>query len=152
MSNFLDDLKKSVDTGEFNSEAAKKINAIDALADNAKGFSEKDQEKARQVLASEAVSPEEALELNSKYEQEMERIKKVDAINKQIATLLDIEDMVKLSIGDMLSFVSELEQKFAKDLDEKNPMFDDLSLAIAKVKNVYEPTLVEYVHKEAQKE
>jgi hypothetical protein len=82
----------------------------------------------------------------------MDKIKKQDAINKQVATLLDIEDMVKLSIGDMLTFVSELEEKFAKDLEEKNPLFADLSFAIEKIKNVYEPTLLEYVHKEATKE
>ena len=34
-SSFLENLKKSVDTGEFNSEAAKKIIEVDKLADNA---------------------------------------------------------------------------------------------------------------------
>ena len=163
MSTFLDDLKNSVDKGEFNSEAAKKIIDINNLADEKlkaltkTGQSIEDSDLAKAVEDrvkdnAKVVSEEEALELNSQYEKQMEQIKKQDAINQQLATLIEIEDMVRASVKDMLSFVEQLEEKFSKFLGEKDPMVKDLAEGIAKVKNVYEPTLIEYVHKEASKE
>ena len=53
-------------------------------------------------------------------------IKKQDAINVQLATLIDIEDMLKASIDDMFSFTDELEEKFAKEFEAEDPMFGEL--------------------------
>jgi hypothetical protein len=145
---FLENLKKSVDNGEFNSEAAKKIIEIDKLADekiNAFGLVTDRIEKAGYA---ESVTEEEAAIVSSKYEEEMEKIKKQDAVNQQLATLIEIEDMVKLSVIDMLTFAKELEEKFGKEFEAKDPMFNDLYLRIQEVKNVFEPTLLEYKHKE----
>ena len=46
MNPYLESLKKAVETGDFNSEAAKKIIQIDKNADNAKGLSLTEEEKA----------------------------------------------------------------------------------------------------------
>ena len=150
MSEFLDNLKKSVDTGEFNSEAAKKIIEIDKLADEkATGNAFKMvQDRIEKAGFVESVTEEEAIVLNSEYEKKMEEIKKQDAVNTQVATLIEIEDMVKLSVQDMLSFAKELEDKFSKEIEAKDPMFNDLYVKIQEVKNKFEPTLLEYVHKE----
>jgi len=157
MGTFLDDLKKSVETGEFNSEAAKKIIEIDKLASQklegggTPGLNAI-YDKIDSAPPKPAPTDEEVLELNSAYEKKMEEIKKQDAVNAQLATLIEIEDMVKLSIVDMLSFTKELEEKFGKEFLAKDPMFNELYLRIQEVKNKFEPTLLEYVHKEALKE
>ena len=139
MGTFLDDLKKSVETGEFNSEAAKKIVEVDKLAEEkAKGNAFKmviDRlEKAGFV---ESGTEEEAIVINSEYEKEMEKIKKQDAVNKQLATLIDIEDMVKATVNDMMSFVDELEDKFKKEFEAEDPMFGELNQKIEQIKTKY---------------
>lgn len=148
MSTFLDDLKNSVDKGEFNSEAAKKIIEISKLADTKVpkgGFKseedlkelQKSVDKRVQEAGVKSVSEEEALELNSEYEKKMAEIKEQDAINQQVVTLVEIEDMVKLSIGDMLSFVTELEEKFKKELEEKKSTHKILAEKLEEIKNKY---------------
>ena len=150
MGTFLDDLKKSVDTGEFNSEAAKKIIEIDKLAD------EKAKENPFKLVIdriektgfAEAVPEEDRIVLNSEYEKQMEEIKKQDeenkriadminVINTQISTLVEIEDMVKLSVQDMLSFAKELEDKFSKEIEAKDPMFTELNQKLEEIKLKY---------------
>jgi len=153
MGNFLDDLKKSVETGEFNSEAAKKIIEIANLADEkASGKSveemQKMVDKRLEVTGTKTAKEGDIIELNSEYEKKMADIKKQDAINLQLATLIEIEDMVKASVVDMFGFVQELEEKFSKFIDEKDPMIGELSLKIEEIKNVFQPTLMEYKHKE----
>jgi len=61
----------------------------------------------------------------------------LDAVNNQLATLIEIEDMVKLSIADMMGHVEELEDKFKKEFEIKNSMFDDLSQKIKEIKSKY---------------
>jgi hypothetical protein len=138
MGDFLDKLKKAVDTGEFNSEAAKKINEIDKLADAKTSSFENVQDRLEKAGFKPAVGEEEAIELNSDYEKKMEEIKKQDAVNKQLATLIECEDMVQLSIGDMMTFITELESKFEKEFKEKDPLFIDLSLKIEEIKKNYQ--------------
>lgn len=148
MNPFLENLKNSVDKGEFNSEAAKKIIEISKLAETkvpVGGFkSEEDLkelqnsiDKRVQGAGVKSVSEEEALKLNSDYEKKMQEIKEEDAINQQVVTLVDIEDMVKLSIRDMLSFVTELEDKFKKEIEEKKPTHIVLATKIEELKNKY---------------
>jgi hypothetical protein len=67
----------------------------------------------------------------------MEEIKKQDAVNKQLATLVEIEDMVKLSVDDMISFIKELEDKFKKEFDENDPIFEKLKTKIIETKLKY---------------
>lgn len=137
MSDFLDNLKNSLDKGEFNSEAAKKILEVDKKADNAKGLTEEDQKKLKELIAKEAVSPEEAAKHNTEYETKMKALKEIDGVNAQLANLIDIEDMVQASINDMMSFIKELETQFEKQIEEKNIIYNDLSLKIEEVKTKY---------------
>ena len=156
---FLENLKKSVEEGDFNSEAAKKIIEIDKLADEKKNAFGLVIDRSEKSGFAESVTEEEAAAANSDFEKKMEETKKQDEENKRIAdlanavstqlsTLIEIEDMVKLSVVDMLSFTEELEEKFSKEFEAKDPMFNDLYLRIQEVKNVFEPTLLEYKHKE----
>ena len=144
MNPYLENLKKAVETGDFNSEAAKKIIEIDKNADNAKGLFLTEEEKNElakkrldAVLEGTVVTEEEILKINSEYDKKMEEIKKQDAVNKQLATLVEIEDMVKLSVDDMISFIKELEDKFKKEFDENDPIFEKLKTKIMQTKLKY---------------
>ena len=159
MSEFLDNLKKAADNGEFNSEAAKKILEINELADTKyrktddgvayvdtpildklKESLEKRSEEIADpdtVKETKAVSEEDVAELNTEYEKKMAQFKKLDMINAQLATLTEIEDMVKLSIEDMFGFVDELEAKFVKEIESEDPMFGELFLKLESIKSKY---------------
>ena len=144
-SNFLENLKKSVEEGDFNSEAAKKINEIDRLADEkfvktkdgTKYVTTGELDKMIEKAGVKSVTEEEAAALNSDYEKKMADIKKQDAINKQLATLIEIEEMVKMSIDDMFSFMDELEAKFEKEFEDEDPMYGELSQKIDNITSKY---------------
>lgn len=144
-SNFLKNLKNAVDTGEFNSEAAKKIIEIDKLADEkftetrdgTKYVNTENLDKLVDEAGVKTVTEEEAAALNSDYEKKMIEIKKQDAVNKQLATLIEVEDMVKMSIDDMLSFIDELENGFEKEFESEDPMFGELYQKIEQIKSKY---------------
>ena len=119
MSSFLENLKKAADTGEFNSEAAKKIIDINNLAESKLGSTTpegieelKERIEKRYKDSVEPITEEKVLEINSEYEKKMETLRKTDMVNGQLAVLIDIEDMVKASVDDMFLFVAELETKF----------------------------------------
>jgi uncharacterized HAD superfamily protein len=151
--NFLEGLKKAVETGEFNSEAAKKIIEINKLADDKiNKMSKTDlEESINNKIKSggiKTVSEEEATTYNSQYEKKMQEISIIDAENKRIAdltnaaynqlsTLIEIEEMVKLSIGDMMTFVEELKQKFSKEFEENNPITTNLLTKINEINTKY---------------
>ena len=154
VSPFLENLKKAVGNEEFNSEAARKIIEITNLADTK--FVPKTNEElttklneAKAKLTGDNLPPvteEEAAAMNAEYEAHMEDIKKRDAVNVQLATLVEIEDMVKLSVVDMLTFIDELEEKFPDELGNEdpaipnsipNPMFVELIKKIEEVKTKY---------------
>lgn len=148
MSEFLENLKKAADEGIFNSEAAKKILDVNELADVKLGNgSAEDLEKIKEGLEkrledsddtkSVAVTEEKAVELNTEYERKMELFKKQDGVNKQLATLIDIEDMIKASVEDMFSFTEELESKFEKELKAEDLIFGDLFQKIEELKMKY---------------
>jgi len=140
-SNFLENLKKSVEEGDFNSEAAKKILEIDKLtsiiAPTGAGSAGTNIRKRLEESGVKTVTEEEAASLNSDYEKKMADIKKQDIINQQLATLIEIEEMVKLSTDDMFSFIDELEAKFEKELDDEDPMYGELSQKIDDIISKY---------------
>jgi len=150
MSEFLENLKKAADEGEFNSEAAKKILEVHDLAEqklkgkdvveeleNIKSSLEARQDEAVEAGEIKAVSEEKVAEAYTEYEKKMAQFKKLDMINAQLATLTEIEDMVKLSIDDMFGFVESLEEKFEKELEGEDPLFGELYLKIESIKSKY---------------
>jgi len=139
-SQFLNSLKKTVETGEFNSEAAKKIIEISELADSKVG-STKAIDDAIEVPKKEGkiqtVTEQEAAAINGAYEEKMANIKKQDAVNLQIAALIDFEDVLSETINEMFAFISELETKFEKEFEEEDPLLGDLYLKITTIKTKY---------------
>jgi hypothetical protein len=144
-SDFLKNLQKTVETGDFNSEAAKKIIEITELADSKMGSTkaiDAAMEVAERQVAVQTVTEQEAAAINSSYEEKMANIKKQDAINVQIATLIDIEDMLKANIDDMFSFTDELEAKFANEFESEDPMFGELYQKIENLKLQYKKLII----------
>jgi len=137
MAKFLDDLKNAVETGEFNSEAAKKIIEIDKLADSKDITEVQEKLKTLETKTINNVSEKEALAVNLAYEKKMFEIKQQDLANTQLATLIECENLVQLSVDDMMSFVTELETKFENEFKTENPIFGDLFLKIETIKNNY---------------
>ena len=84
----------------------------------------------------EPVSEDQISELNSEYEKKMAAIKEVDAANNQLAILSEIEEMVRLSIEDMLEHVSNLETNIGEKLDTE-AIYADLKVKIETIKSEY---------------
>lgn len=139
MSSFLENLKNAVDSGEFNSDAAMKIVEVTKLSENIDPNDAQIslERKLNENNHVQPVSETEAFKLNMEYERKMHEIKTIDLINKQIATLIDIEDMVMLSIEDMLGFCDELDNKFSKEFEEENPLYGELSQKIEGIKSKF---------------
>jgi len=144
-SDFLKNLQAAADKGEFNSDAAKKITEISKLADSKIGEgTPEDVENLQKILEErqkdaviEPITEEKAIAANTEYEKKMEQFKLADAINKQLAMLIDIEDEVKLSIGEMFGHIEELEKNFEKQFEDKVLMFGDLYKKIEEIKSNY---------------
>ena len=134
LSPFLENLKKSVDTGDFNSEAAKKIIEVDKVADNPSTRALWNAiEVANKEGAIKTVTEEEAAEIKSDYEKKMQEIKEKDLALQQIATLRDIDETVMLSVYDMRDFIKTLDENF----DKTKPVNVELFAEIEKIKNKY---------------
>lgn len=132
---FLEGLKKSVESGDFNSEAAKKIIEIDKLAEAPlvpHAYTDA-LTKATESGAIKTVSEEEAAVLSSDFEKSMEDIKEKDLALKQIAILQEIDETLMLSLYDMRDFVTTIEGSF----DKTKPVNAELFDAVEKIKNKY---------------
>ena len=136
---FLENLKNAVDKGDFNSEAAKKIKAVDELADTKIDSEEKIDERLK-IAGIKTVTEEEAEVINADYEVKMQEIKQKDLVLKQIKILQEIDETIKLSVGDLKDFILTLEESF----DKENPLHAELFTEIEKMKNIYDPVLMEY--------
>jgi len=137
-SEFLKNLQNAVNTGEFNSDAAKKIVEINELASKVV-ISDNNQTNTDKLSKLGLVTPsaEDELALNSQYEQNMAKLKMEDTVNKQLAILIDMDDMVIASISDVISFVSELDERFDEEIKSKNPTFVLLQLKLEELKSKY---------------
>ena len=145
-SKFLDDLTNAVNSGEFNSEAAKKILEVNRLADEKmKDLTRIDEEtvqsksvdKRLEDAGIRKVSKEEADEINALSIKKMAELEKKQFINDRMLVLIDIENMVKLSIVDMMGFIKETEEFLEEKFDNEDTTFDDLKTKIAEIKTKY---------------
>ena len=145
-SKFLNDLANAVNSGEFNSEAAKKILEVNRLADEKmKDLTRIDEEtvqsksvdKRLEDAGIRKVSKEEADEINALSIKKMAELEKKQFINDRMLVLIDIENMVKLSIEDMIGFIKETEEFLEEKFDNEDTTFDDLKAKIAEIKTKY---------------
>lgn len=145
-SKFLDDLKNAVNSGEFNSEAAKKILEVNRLADEKmKDLTRIDEEtvqsksvdKRLEDAGIRKVSKEKADEINALGIKKMAELEKKQFNDDRMLVLIDIENMVKLSIEDMMGFINETEGFLEEKFDNEDPTFNDLKAKIAEIKTKY---------------
>jgi hypothetical protein len=154
-SDFLKNLKTAVDTGEFNSEAAKKILEINKLAEDKLKEAMKGGKPIIELVDDrlekagvKTVTEEEAAAINPEYDKKMAKMKEDEATNKKIAeqinvadnqlqVLDEIEEMVQQSVNDMISFIDELELKFVVEFRENNTIFETLKAKISEIKKKY---------------
>jgi hypothetical protein len=136
---FLENLKKSVDTGEFNSEAAKKIIEVDKLADEKNGATpalnaifDKMDSSPRKPEPSEG----EVAEINAEYEKSMQLIKEKDLALHQIAILKEIDETLMLSLYDMKDFIKTIEDNFDKTKVVNGELFDEVERVKTKYSSI----------------
>jgi hypothetical protein len=139
MSDFLNSLKKAVETGEFNSDPAKKINQIVELAATKTDY-EAVVKSVESLMAKDVakIAPLNEEEMNNA---KMENIKKIDIATSELNLLIEIEDMVKESIQDIISFCIDCENKYDNEFYAENPIYRDLYLKCAEIKLKYEDLL-----------
>lgn len=116
MSNFLDDLKKSVEEGEFNSEAAKKINEVDAKADEV--LEEKSTEQIEQSVIDTAISGgvktidgADFARLQSEYEEKMKERAKEEILLATVVTLINEDEELEEKLYSLGTFVNKLREE-----------------------------------------
>ena len=143
MSKFLENLKDSLDKGEFNSDIAKKMTEINELADKKikGGMTTDDLEESLINKAKEGgiktVNEEEATEINQEYEKKLAEIKRVDAVNKEVALLFEVEDAVNATIEDMFFHIKNVEAKFSEVIENEDPIVNDLTTKINEIKEKF---------------
>ncbi|MFW6219455.1 MAG: hypothetical protein ACOC33_01175 [bacterium] len=114
---FLKKLQEAVNEGEFNSDAAKKINEINDLADKKIKTTSSESELENLVnkriddAGRKRVDEEDIVEINSEYEKRFEQLKKEDERNKDIASLLTLSQ----EIDTILEKIKEFEEKYSTD-------------------------------------
>lgn len=139
---FLNNLKETLEKGEFNSEAANKINEIidksEKFEENAKPGDLGDAVKKRveEGGVKESVSEEELPELNTEYEKKMAHFKKIDKINLEVATLVNIEENLINLHTELSNFVDILRKKYEKE-DQELPELKALNKKIDELKDKY---------------
>ena len=130
MSEFLENLKKAADTGNFNSEAAKKINEIDDKANN---FSEtRSVEQMEDSLTEKAldagiktVSEKDITKLNSEYEEKMKERAKEERLLATIVELVNLDVELKEKLYELGIYIRNLREKYMDD-ETNTTLFEKL--------------------------
>jgi len=120
---FLKNLKDSLDKGEFNSDAAKKINEIDSKADEMMksksiGVINKSVEDKIKSTGIKNIGKDQLEELNSQYEKQMNERAKEEIILATIATFENIEFEIDSKINDLIGLINDVNRDYDND-DEK---------------------------------
>lgn len=126
MGNFINDLKKAVESGEFNSDAAKKINTINEYAEKLSGTidCEKAVEKRLDNAGIRTVTDKDNAILETDFDNQLKILRREELKTKELVMLMDIENAVELTIGDMLSHIQGLKKAFADEFTENSENSD----------------------------
>jgi hypothetical protein len=150
-SSFLENLKKAVENSEFNSEAAKKINDIDNLANEKfspdSSFDDKlnlIEERLKQAGVKATLDEDERIKANEEYKKKMQEIKKEEELNLAIAekeneirrnlySLNDMEERIQNDIKRLLGHIKLLEEGTISE----DPAYGELITKINEIKLKY---------------
>lgn len=145
-SDFLKNLKNAVENGEFNSDAAKKINEIDKIADKVEKTLKNEGKNLEEVLDEKinkritdsgfkTVGENEIGEFNDQYENEMNKIKLIDMTSKSLANIIDMDEMITESVKDLLEHIKEVEVLFENKLSGNE---NELKMFFEQIKQIKE--------------
>lgn len=138
MGSFLSNLQDSLNSGNFNSEIANKMNAVNEAAD------EKLKELGVDGLIKNIVEKVDNEEIHELTQEDIDAAKKIndefneknlkfDLMNKRIAEILEMEHLIDDSINDVFTHIEEIREIYANDEN-----FKPLISVIDKVKFKYE--------------
>ena len=138
MSNFLDNLKKSVDEGTFNSEAANKLKEIDVLADGlseTKTSEELEKSIEEKIIAGGVktlVDGDEVAKLNSEYEEKMKERAKEEIRLATIVTLKNDDYDVSRAIGELKEFIGKQHATYSREDEENADLYEYIDKLVEK--------------------
>lgn len=128
MSDFLKNLKNAVDKGEFNSDAAYKINKISEIAESKKYEDVAEKFSKNMDAFKEKVEPlsvEEMVKLKIEYDESIEKINKEDKLYSIIADMSNtIYDMGILT-QEAIKKISKIDEYHQKILEVKKEHIKD---------------------------
>jgi hypothetical protein len=124
-SEFLSELKKSVEVGNFNSDAAKKINEIANLADS----------KSKNIKKEDIILDDNndlvGVETTPEFKSNLNYYKVEDFILKQISFIKNIDNEIKLSIDVMFEYIETIKEEI-----EKNKETGDFSPLLKEIEKI----------------
>jgi hypothetical protein len=126
--NFLDKLKKTLDEGEFNSDAANLINQIHEAAENVntKEVEEK-VEKQREEAETKPKTQDELNKAKNQYEEKITQLRKLDEINRLLVDFINLEAYINDSLEELKNMVLECENNFIEDGSEYDELRDKIN-------------------------
>mgnify|MGYP006290691971 CR=1 FL=1 len=130
--NFLEDLKKAVEDGNFNSDAAKRINDIDKAANDVNKNKSKDEIKKSidekvENSGAKTVDEDNVAELNSKYEEKMQQRAKEETIYATIATLDNLDNEIEKARNDLFLFIQQQRNKYDPDDSDCAELYEKIN-------------------------
>lgn len=130
--NFLEDLKKAVEDGNFNSDAAKRINDIDKAANDVNKNKSKDEIKKSidekvENSGAKTVDEDKVAELNSKYEEKMQQRAKEETIYATIATLDNLDNEIEKARNDLFLFIQQQRNKYDPDDSDCAELYEKIN-------------------------
>lgn len=134
MSDFLKNLKKAVDDGEFNSKVANKINEINKKADEYLGANveENINKRIKETGGPRKISSDKLPEINSEYEKQMLLVEKQNQVSNQLIKIIDLDKQIEEQINMFDKLIDETLK--IENLREIN---SEIEVVINKIKNKY---------------
>ena len=132
MSDFLKKMKESVETGEFNSEIANRLNEIDAKADEF--AKDKTVDEMQAVVDKKIGDIENVGELTSEFEDQMEFNRLQNEIGIRVAHIINLDGDITNFIVTLKSKIEEVRNKYG---DVEVPKFQDLFSKLSEIENKY---------------
>lgn len=131
MSDFLKKMKNSLERGEFNSDVADRINKIAKKADEfsegntVDDLSNKLSERIEKSGGVKKEDEKEVPEINSEYEQKMNKFYKENEKNVRIAEIFNINDQINNDIQILIEKINSLKNDF-DDLGDMGSEIDNI--------------------------
>jgi DNA-binding ferritin-like protein len=136
--NFLNKLKNALDDGNFNSDIATKLNEIVKVSEG-KDYNEVSSKLEKIQAEQESFEDIGDETMGKSVKEHSDMIKKYareDKINKEIALLIDMDDMVAATISDLVDHCNEVEKRFLEDT-KQDEMIRVLRIKILEITEKY---------------